>query len=500
MACGGMLASLQAVVAVEVAPISTATITWDAAPLRTLQPQLASFTSDLHAPDTACKSTGPDGHKVKSYCWANASVLTLDLASPRLRAAAAALAPAYWRIGGGPADETLYDMDGSTPCRNLTFYCLTASRWEAMLQFAHATNASVIFGLNYLSHVNTSDPAAVWAARSARALLQHAHDIKPAGAALRGLELGNELNSNGKEPSIARLARGFQKLRALIAEIWSDAPVAERPLVIGPDVSHPHDWSNEYLGEFLTAFEPDAATWHHYPAGKLGGSDELIFSPSFYDAAAHNFSVALAAVHAARPGVPLWWGEGAFMFHSGSNGVTNAFEDALFAAVQLGSLATIGVGAWMRQTLAGGNYELVAHADGFRPLPSWWLTLLFKRVLVGLEVLGTHSDTPTLRAFAYRGNGTLSLLLVNIAASDVQVSLNHPLVANVSAPRDEYALASANGSMHSRGVRLNGGAPLEMGEDGSLPRLPPRVRSGDSPIVVAARSVLMLRCSIPQTR
>ena len=467
-----------------------ATIDWNAAPLRILQPQLASFTSDLHSPDTTCKSKTPDGRTVKSLCWANASVLTLNLTSPRLRAAAAALAPAYWRIGGGPADQTRYDM-GGTPCGD-TFYCLTAARWEAILEFAHASKVQVIFGLNYLSHCNTSDPAAVWDAASARALLQRAHDLKPAGAALRGLELGNELNSNGKEPDTTRLAKGFGALRSMIAEIWRDAPQAAHPLVIGPDVSHPHDWSNEYLGRFLDAFEPDAATWHHYPGGKLGGSDALICTPSFYDEAASNLSAALAAVHAVRPGVPLWWGEGAFMFHSGADGVTNAFEDVLFSAVQLGSLAALGVGAWMRQTLAGGNYEMVAHADGFRPLPTWWLTLLFKRVLVGAAVLATRSDTATLRAFAYRGSaGSVALLLVNLASADVRVALNNPGGVNSSAPRHEYALESA-GDMHARGVRLNRGAPLEMGADGTMPELPPRVRAGDSPIVVAARSVLIV--------
>ena len=115
---------------------------------------------------------------------------------------------------------------------------------------------------------------------------------------------------------------------------------------------------------------------------------------------------------------------------------------------------------------------------------------------MGAAVLATRSDTATLRAFAYRASaGSVALLLVNLASADVRVALNNPGGVNSSAPRHEYALESA-GDMHARGVRLNRGAPLEMGADGTMPELPPRVRAGDSPIVVAARSVLIVTVDI----
>ena len=96
-------------------------------------------------------------------------------------------------------------------------------------------------------------------------------------------------------------------------------------------------------------------------------------------------------------------GEGAFEFHSGLDGVTNAFvsrhdiagiwaacfsrcqrhrcwqEDLLFSAVEVGSLAQLGFGAWTRSTFFGGNYELLDHANGFEPNPTFWLVVLLKR-------------------------------------------------------------------------------------------------------------------------
>ena len=55
----------------------------------------------------------------------------------------------------------------------------------------------------------------------------------------------------------------------------------------------------------------------------------------------------------------LWLGEGALHASSGVNGVTNTFVSTLWYAHTLGQLARSGVGMLSRQTLLGGDYELV---------------------------------------------------------------------------------------------------------------------------------------------
>jgi hypothetical protein len=89
---------------------------------------------------------------------------------------------------------------------------------------------------------------------------------------------------------------------------------------------------------------PAAVTFHHYPAGKIGGNDSLIFRPAFLRETVQNFTQIVARIRrVTNPTQPVWWGEGAFDFHSGHEGVTNAYEDALFSAVMYGSLPATGV-------------------------------------------------------------------------------------------------------------------------------------------------------------
>lgn len=45
--------------------------------------------------------------------WGTGSFLSLDLSQPRLRAAAAALAPGLLRLGGSPEDSIFFDADGT---------------------------------------------------------------------------------------------------------------------------------------------------------------------------------------------------------------------------------------------------------------------------------------------------------------------------------------------------------------------------------------------------
>jgi hypothetical protein len=181
---------------------------------------IISFTSDFHAPETACHDAQ------RSRCWANASILNVNLSHPRLLAAARQLAPAVWRIGGSPADLTTYGGFGVTQCPHScagavkaacggdvfhsedtckaclkhhgskfascaatnpgfvdicknggddAFYCLTPERWEAVLRFAARVGVRPVFGINYASPSvwsgNGTD--AHWDVGNARELLQY---------------------------------------------------------------------------------------------------------------------------------------------------------------------------------------------------------------------------------------------------------------------------------------------------------------------------------------
>ena len=73
----------------------------------------------------------------------NASAMTIDLHSPLLRAAAAALAPGHLRIGGSQGDMIVYDVEGDgcgpasgAPQPVQPAFCLSMGRWRELVAFA----------------------------------------------------------------------------------------------------------------------------------------------------------------------------------------------------------------------------------------------------------------------------------------------------------------------------------------------------------------------------
>ena len=84
--------------------------------------------------------------------WVNASVLVIPLDNPALLQLTAALAPAVLRIGGSEGDLATYQVLG-TECdaSNRTAFCLSMARWQAINNFAAATNTSIAFGLNCMA-------------------------------------------------------------------------------------------------------------------------------------------------------------------------------------------------------------------------------------------------------------------------------------------------------------------------------------------------------------
>ena len=291
------------------AAATVATVSWNQAqPLpQAVSPELFSFTADFHAPESSCHGVPT----AEARCWQNASILNADLTHPRLRSAMKLLAPAFWRIGGSPADMTTYGGFGRTRCPRScaplvteacgpavfdsedsckaclkkhgpslgascaaqnpgfadicklggddAFYCLTPPRWAEILRLGAAVGAKVVFGLNYASPTVWvgNGTAAKWSSANARELLQYTHDHQ---LPLHGVELGNELNIKLREPNTTRLGAAFAELRELIDEIWKnnkdeekkddcdDEQPTPKPVVIGPDVSWVHDQPGDEEG------------------------------------------------------------------------------------------------------------------------------------------------------------------------------------------------------------------------------------------------------------
>eukprot|EP00978_Attheya_sp_CCMP212_P000628 scaffold1224_cov50-Attheya_sp.AAC.2 len=91
-----------------------------------------------------------------------------NLSHPNLVAAAKGLSPFFLRIGGSQADEIIYNIpqlnkdnasssssstdDLKIACTNHPQKCLTAERWDKVLNFARLSGARVVFTVAYVRH------------------------------------------------------------------------------------------------------------------------------------------------------------------------------------------------------------------------------------------------------------------------------------------------------------------------------------------------------------
>ena len=104
--------------------------------------------------------------------------MTIDLTSPNLRAAVAALAPATLRVGGSEGDKIVYDVAGDhcgpqsgAPQPVDPAFCLSMERWRELVGFAAETGVSIVFGLNAMTfRANVSSPLVL---RNIDALLEY---------------------------------------------------------------------------------------------------------------------------------------------------------------------------------------------------------------------------------------------------------------------------------------------------------------------------------------
>lgn len=148
---------------------------------------------------------------------------------------------------------------------------------------------------------------------------------------------------------------------------------------------------------------------------------------------------------------------------------------------KLGLAAKLGLDVVIRQVLIGsGTYHLVD--DNLDPLPDYWLSLLYKR-LVGPEVLKAQvlmnsGPKKPIRLYLHCTNrkstryrpGAVTLFALNLNKNEVTISLPaHTANSTIEA----FVLQSAETgqqNLYSRSVKLNGQV-LRMVDDRTLPPL-----------------------------
>ncbi|XP_064600893.1 heparanase-like [Liolophura sinensis] len=374
--------------------------------------------------------------------------------SQKFRNLAKGLSPAYWRIGGTYADRLFF--------RNapLGGVAMSEEEFDSINKFCRDVGWEMIFDLNLLNRKN-----GVWDSTDAESLLRY--------AANKGYKLNFEL---GNEPELyfrvnkkvdpVQLGRDYVKLRHLMNSI----PPYDQRLLVGPALIasfHP-DFVQKFMSTGSSSI--DALTVHHYYTGGPNATEEEFLSAHRMDSLLYTLNPAADAMakYSKRSNL-VWLAETSSRSGGGAPGLSESFIAGFLWLDKLGLSATKGVDMVARQTLLGGHYGLLTIQG--EPLPDYWLSLLFKR-LVGRRVLHvTSSDNNRrIRIYAHCSANDLTFFYQNMQNGEVRLAI--PQFSQRS--YQLYTLtAGGNGALTSKTVKLNG-HELHMNGD-HLPDLRPTV-------------------------
>uniref|UniRef100_A0A8C7S6C7 Heparanase n=1 Tax=Oncorhynchus mykiss TaxID=8022 RepID=A0A8C7S6C7_ONCMY len=392
------------------------------------------------------------------------------LTSPKLRTLAQALSPAFLRFGGtrqdfmtfNPAflhsnelelpqileerlkqewalqEVLLQKEDLQRKYRSVKF---TEYAVDLLYSFTNCSALDLIFGLNELLRTTGNS----WDSSNARTLIQYCESKQYSMA----WELGNEPNSYEKKAGIR--VNGYQL-----------------------DISQPRDHRRDLLEGFLEsgAEAIDACTWHHYYVNRRYTSLKDFLDPEVLNTLALKTHEVMETVDLASPGKKVWLGETSSAYGGGAKGLSDTFVAGFMWLDKLG----LGLDVVIRQVLIGsGTYHLVD--DNLDPLPDYWLSVLYKR-LVGPEVLSieafsTLGKKKRVRVYLHCTNkksGAVTLFALNLSKSPARIAVP-AMVSNSTV--EAFVLQSeqpGEEGLYSNSVKLNGEV-LKMVDDRTLPSL-----------------------------
>ena len=387
----------------------------------------------------------------------------INLASPRLRALAAALAPAYVRVSGTWANATYFADSDTAPSAPPSGFdsILTRLQWRGVVDFSQAVGARIVTSFAVSS--GSRDSAGAWTPDQASRLLAYTSSI---GGRIVAAEFMNEPNVSAPgvaaaSDDAAAYGRDFRTFRSFLKR---RAPAT---MILGPGMAG----STDAASRLLTASGPglDAFSYHHYgmlserctgaspsePAiSQTALSEEWLARTDrtldFYRGLRDQFA----------PGKPIWLTETAEAA-CGGNRWAATYLDTFRYLDQLGRLAKAGVQVVMHNTLAGSDYGLLDEKT-LTPRPSYWGAFLWRR-LMGTTAL--ESGVPTERglhvyAHCQRGEpGGVSLLVINTDSYSTRTF-------RLAASSERYTLDAA--SLREATIRLNGHM-LKLSAKGDLP-------------------------------
>ncbi|KAM6441053.1 heparanase isoform 2-T2 [Liasis olivaceus] len=282
------------------------------------------------------------------------------------------------------------------------------------------------------------------------------------------------LHKSGIEVNGFQLGQDFIQLRQLLNNYIH----YKNAKIYGPDLGRSgRKHSKVLLKSFLKSGGKvlDSVTWHHYYIdGRIATRHDFL-NPDILDSFKTKVEEVFEIVNSTVPDKSVWLGETSSAFGGGTPNLSNAYIAGFMWLDKLGLSAQLGIDLVMRQVLYGaGNYQLVD--ANFEPLPDYWLSLLYKK-LVGTTVLHvtiTGLHPAKLRVYLHCTNthhpkyreGDVTLFALNLYNSTKHL---HVPAYFAKKQIDEYLLLpDGKDDLLSRSVQLNGYL-LKMPDDETLP-------------------------------
>ncbi|XP_076720605.1 heparanase isoform X1 [Callospermophilus lateralis] len=389
------------------------------------------------------------------------------LGSPKLRTLARGLSPAYLRFGGTKTDFLIFDPKKEPTFEERSYWqsqvnqdiCksgLLLSDVEKRLQLEWPFQEQLLLREQYQKKFKSSTyskPNSFW---------------KKSGIYVDGLQLGED----------------FIELHKLLRN--STFKYAK---LYGPDVGQPRGNTVKMLRSFLKVGGEviDSVTWHHYYLNGRIATEEDFLNPDVLDTFILSVQKIFQVVKETRPSKKVWLGETSSAYGGGAPLLSNTFAAGFMWLDKLGLSAQMGIEVVMRQVLFGaGNYHLVD--ENFEPLPDYWLSLLFKK-LVGTSVFMASvkgPDRSKVRVYLHCTNanhprykeGDLTLYALNLYNVTKRLQLPYNLF---NKQVDKYLVKpSGPDGLLSKTVELNG-QTLKMVDAQTLPALTEKpLRPGSS--------------------
>ncbi|KAL1262626.1 hypothetical protein QQF64_005365, partial [Cirrhinus molitorella] len=259
---------------------------------------------------------------------------------------------------------------------------LTARSLDKLYNFADCAGLHLIFGLNAL-HRN---PDNSWNASSALSLLKYS-----AGKKYNiSWELGNEPNSYrtmaARSVNSSRLAQDYSLLKTLLQSVR----FYSRANLYGPNIGRPRKNAILLLDGFMKngGSVVDAVTWQHYYIDRRVTKVEDFLKTRLLDTLSEQITKVLKIVQTHAPEKHVWLGGVGPAWAGGTNNLSDTFAAGFLWLNTLGIAAAHGIDVVLRHSFFDYGYNHLVDQN-FNPLPDYWLSLLFKR-LVGPRVLAVH--------------------------------------------------------------------------------------------------------------